>query len=539
MTKRTLGEYLALLLEAHGVRHVFGIPGVHNVEIYRGLPRTGIRHITPRHEQGAGFMADGYARVSGQVGVCFVITGPGLTNIMTAMAQAYADSIPMLVISTVNPLGRLSSGDGWLHEMTDQTAIARQVTASSHMITRAEELPGVVARAFATFAGARPRPVHIDIPTDLLGADASALPPPAVAGRVRPPMADAEAIETAAALLSAARRPVILAGGGARAAGAVLARLAETLDAPVCLTVNARGALAAAHPLAISHSASLPAVRRLIAAADVVLAVGTELGPTDYDAYDAGGFAVPGQLIRIDIDPAQIHRQFPASIGLVGDAGAALAALAARVSSRASGDGAARAEATRIAATAELPEGYGRLREIVETIDRALPGAIMVGDSTQLVYAGNLAFAAGRPNSWFNSATGYGTLGYALPAAIGASLAAIGSGGPARPVVVLVGDGGLQFSVAELASAVDAGVPLIVLAWNNRGYGEIRNFMIARGITPIGVDLATPDLVALARAYGWEASRLERLEGLDAALKAAWADGGRSLIEIDEAMAMA
>ncbi|MGZ2440148.1 thiamine pyrophosphate-dependent enzyme [Sinorhizobium medicae] len=154
---KTVGLYLVELLAAYGVDTVFGIPGVHTVEMYRGLPRSGIRHFTPRHEQGAGFMADGYARATGKPGVCFIISGPGLTNIATAMAQAYGDSVPMLVITSVNPPGRMGSGEGHLHELPDQRQLGRQFTAFSHTILRADELAQVVARAFAVFASARPR----------------------------------------------------------------------------------------------------------------------------------------------------------------------------------------------------------------------------------------------------------------------------------------------------------------------------------------------------------------------------------------------
>src|SRR4051812_40578696 len=173
----TCGEVLVRLLEAYGVDTVFGIPGVHTVELYRGLPATRIRHVTPRHEQGAGFMADGYARVSGKPGVCFIITGPGMTNIATAMAQAYADSIPMLVISAVNALGQIGSGEGWLHELQDQRQLVRQVSVFSHTLMTPAELPKVAARAFAIFAGSRPRPVHIELPLDIIPAAADKLPP--------------------------------------------------------------------------------------------------------------------------------------------------------------------------------------------------------------------------------------------------------------------------------------------------------------------------------------------------------------------------
>ena len=174
----TLGEYLVQLLEAYEVDTVFGIPGVHTVELYRGLANSSIRHITPRHEQGAGFMADGYARVSGKPGVCFIITGPGMTNIMTPMAQAYGDSIPMLVISTVNSHGRMGSGEGWLHELPNQQSTMNSVTAHSRTIHALEELAPALAQAYAQFEGARPRPVHLEIPINLLTQSADHLPKP-------------------------------------------------------------------------------------------------------------------------------------------------------------------------------------------------------------------------------------------------------------------------------------------------------------------------------------------------------------------------
>src|SRR6478752_9148934 len=180
----TCGEVLVRLLEAYGVELVFGIPGVHTVELYRGLPATRIRHVTPRHEQGAGFMADGYARVTGRPGVCFIITGPGMTNIVTAMGQAYGDSIPMLVISTVNSHGRMGSGEGWLHELPNQQALVRQVSAFSHTVNRPEELAPALARAFAVFDSARPRPVHIELPINVMLADAGHLNVPENPARI-------------------------------------------------------------------------------------------------------------------------------------------------------------------------------------------------------------------------------------------------------------------------------------------------------------------------------------------------------------------
>ena len=241
----TIGEALIHLLEAHGVDTVFGIPGVHTVELYRGLARSKIRHVTPRHEQGAGFMADGYARASGKPGVAFIITGPGLTNTLTAMWQARADSVPMLVISGVNATDTLGKGLGHLHELPDQRGMMEKVALFSQRITEAGELPAALARAFSLFSTARPGPVHIEIPIDVMAMPAEGLRPARV--ETAPPRADPAAIAEAATLIAAARQPVILAGGGAKRAEAPLARLAERLDAPVIQTANARGSCTAIH----------------------------------------------------------------------------------------------------------------------------------------------------------------------------------------------------------------------------------------------------------------------------------------------------
>ncbi|MGB3417804.1 MAG: thiamine pyrophosphate-binding protein, partial [Mesorhizobium sp.] len=216
----TVGEALIHLLEAHGVDTVFGIPGVHTVELYRGLAASNIRHITPRHEQGAGFMADGYARASGRPGVAFVITGPGLTNTITAMGQARADSVPMLVISGVNATRTLGKGHGFLHELPDQRGMMEKVALFSQRITEATELPAALARAFSLFATARPGPVHIEIPIDVMALPADGLvAAPIDSAR---PKAKAADIAEAARLADAAQRPLILAGGGARQAQAPL-----------------------------------------------------------------------------------------------------------------------------------------------------------------------------------------------------------------------------------------------------------------------------------------------------------------------------
>jgi acetolactate synthase-1/2/3 large subunit len=531
----TCGELLVQLLESLGVDTVFGIPGVHTVELYRGLPATRIRHVTPRHEQGAGFMADGYARTCAKPGVCFIITGPGMTNIMTAMGQAYADSIPMLVISSVNRTEQLGMRAGRLHELPSQRELTSGVTAFSHTLMRPDELPEVLARAFAVFAAERPRPVHIEIPIDVITAPADHVSRKLGA---RPSRAAPcpEAIARAASLLAAARDPVLLLGGGAIDAGAAAVALAEALDAPTAYTINAKGVLPKGHPLSLGSNQSLVAVRELVLQADVVLAVGTELGETDYDVVFDGNFRIGGTLIRVDIDPRQLNGSFAADLAIVSDASMAMSALCSRLTVPAvpapastPGRGAQRAGQVRAKLDAEWPAPWRAQARTLQVVQDALPDVIIVGDSTQPVYSGNHMFEAARPRSWFNSATGYGTLGYALPAAIGAKLAA-----PHRPVLALIGDGGMQFTLAELAAAVEARAPIIVLLWNNSGYGEIKRYMQNRGIPTIGVDIHTPDFLALARGFGCRAERVPSFSGLHAALRAAAGAECPSLIEVLE-----
>ncbi|WP_028693656.1 5-guanidino-2-oxopentanoate decarboxylase [Pseudomonas cremoricolorata] len=523
----TCGEFLVQQLQAWGVDTVFGIPGVHTVELYRGLPGSGIRHVTPRHEQGAGFMADGYARVSGKPGVCLIITGPGMTNILTAMAQAYADSIPMLVISSVNERDRLGLGKGYLHELPDQRALVAGVAAFSHTVMTVEQLPEVLARAFAVFDSQRPRPVHIELPLDVITAAAGHLP---LRPRVitPPPAAHPALIEQAAQRLRQAQAPLLLIGGGCVAQADAVRRLAEALDAPTALTINAKGLLAPDHPLLLGSNQSLAPVRQLARDADVVLAIGTELGETDYDVVFDGNFQIGGALIRIDIDAAQLTRNHAPTLAIQADAGLAIAALLAQLPQSAERGGAARAAAARRQLAAEF-SGWAHYRRLFDTILEVLPTARLVGDSTQTVYSGNHLLELDGPRRWFNSSTGYGTLGYGLPAAIGAKLAE-----PSRPVISLMGDGGIQFTLAELASAVEARVGVVVLLWNNQGYGEIKRYMQRRDITPVGVDIYTPDFIAIARGFGCVAERARDHAHLQALLREA-PDDRPLLIELAEA----
>ncbi|MDH3468284.1 MAG: thiamine pyrophosphate-binding protein, partial [Gammaproteobacteria bacterium] len=266
------GQTLVKLLEAYGTDTIFGIPGVHTVELYRELPNTSIRHITPRHEQGAGFMADGYARTSGRPGICFLITGPGITNAATALAQAYSDSVPVLAISSVNRTGTLRRGLGCLHELPSQRNLTAQFTAFSHTVLTPDELPAVIAEAFAVFGSRRPRPVHIEIPIDVLTQPGRVTT--AAASAPSRPAPDSSVTREIGNLLKGAAAPVVILGGGARDAGPVATQLIDRLGAPVLLTVAAKGIIDERHPLCVGAALQFAPVQSLIEAADVVLAVG-------------------------------------------------------------------------------------------------------------------------------------------------------------------------------------------------------------------------------------------------------------------------
>ena len=273
-------EALIGLLEAYGVDTVFGIPGVHNIELYRALPRSKIRHILPRHEQGAGFMADGYARATGKPGVCFTISGPGLLNILTPMAEAWSDSSPLLVISSALDIGDSAQGRGRLHEMLDQRGAAASVSSLAMRAYSPKDVRDCVARAFASFASARPRPAYLEIPIDVLkapageGWQARALP--------SRPLPDPAKIAAAIAKLNAAKNPVIILGGGALHAGAAALAIAEKLCAPILTTTAGKGAVPADHPLCLGFKLTRTGIADYLAKSDAVLCAGSELSETDF-----------------------------------------------------------------------------------------------------------------------------------------------------------------------------------------------------------------------------------------------------------------
>jgi 5-guanidino-2-oxopentanoate decarboxylase len=514
----SIGEALVYLLEDYGVDTIFGIPGVHNVEMYRALPRSRIRHILPRHEQGAGFMADGYARATGRPGVCFTITGPGLTNILTPLGQAWSDSSNVLVISTALDIVDSAQGRGRLHEMVGQLEAARGVTSHAMRAHTGADVEDAIARAFSGFAARRPRPAYLEIPLDVLAAPAVGLWDPQTLPQR--PSAPISQINEAARMLKHAEEPFIILGGGALHAGRFAIDIAEALGAPIITTVAGKGAVPAEHPHVWGACLSQPAVQQALQDSDCILAVGTELSETDI--WNTS-FRITAPMIRIDLDPDVLARPHQAELAMVGDAEDALLSIAMSLTGK---------KPLHAKAPAVPDEPLRQMLGQVLQVTRAAlpPETVIASDMTQIAYAANILFPVSHPRRWLHP-VGFGTLGFALPAAIGAKFG-VGD----KPVAVLVGDYGLQFTINELGTAVEHKLALPILLWNNDALGQIRDDMVRKGIQANAVTLRNPDFQALAKAYGARAEKPATLATLAKAIAAALEADGPTLIEMTPQM---
>ena len=520
-----VGEASIKLLEAYGVDTVFGIPGVHTLEFCRGLNQSSIQHVQARNEQGAGFMADGYARASGKPGVALLISGPGVTNAATAMGQSYADSIPMLVLSADAASHTLGKGLGALHEVTSLTDMTAPLTSFSATAMTAEEVPALFARAFSVFSSQRPRPVHIAIPIDVLEMPASGnweaveLPQ-----RPAPP---AKNVERACELLRAATQPMICVGGGATLAGEAITEIAERLGAAVISSIAGKGIVPGVHPLSLGGGVARAEVQEYLQQADVVLAVGTEL--SEVDSFEKT-LKINGKIIRIDIDTNKMNDLYPAKVALLGGAKSSCEAIATelgKVSARL--ETAAEVAAIKQQLRTRLNASEVRHRKALDLLRETLPGeTIVMADVCQLVYTGAFAFDVSAPRLW-NYPGGYCTLGSALPDAIGAKLAR-----PDAPVVAFAGDGGFMFTLQELVTGGELGLALPIILWNNDGLKQIQDDMKLRDIELVGVTGINPDFLALARACHCHATRADTAEALSAAIDSAFAADRPTLIEVGE-----
>ncbi|GII32747.1 thiamine pyrophosphate-binding protein [Planotetraspora mira] len=483
------GQPLIRALAAHGVDIVFGTPRAHGLPAYRHLHGFGVRHVSMRREQGAVHAAYGHARVTGRPGVCLLASGTPTLDAMGAVAQAYRDSVPVLLVSC---------GAG--QTIGDQTAVMGAVTAYSHRVTSVAEIPVAVARAFAAMTSGRPRPAHIEVPADLSEADGAARPVAPI--RLPVPAARAEDLDAAAERLSAAERPVIVAGGGARGAAGELRAVAERLGALVVTTAGGKGVIWDNHPLALGAGTHLHTVADLVEQADAVLVVGSELAPSD---LWNGPLPLYGRLVRIDLDPEQILANAIPEVAVVADAAQALRGLFERL---APGDldpadrklrDEVRDEWRRRKRAESRADGAEWL-EVVDALAAVLPrDAVVAAGAAAISAHGVLAnLPAHHPGAFLY---GDAVAGFGLPAGVGAKIAA-----PCTPLVVLLDEHGAMSALAELAAAAELDLPLpVVVVQSPAGPGDDD---AAPGNPVWASDSPPADLTALARALGCRSVRV-------------------------------
>jgi acetolactate synthase-1/2/3 large subunit len=526
MTGRTGAHLLVESLVGEGVDLLFGIPGVGTLSVYDVfVDHPELRHIEVRHEQSAVFMADGFARASGRVGVAFTSNGPGALNTITAMATAFNDSVPVLHLVSENPPEVRQKGKGHFHDISDQFGIFRPVSGHAAQVVLPDEIPAAVQSAFFALRNRRPRPALVEFANEALTSTATTSPLPP-ASTVQRPIA-ANDISRAAGILAGADRPLVWAGGGIanQEAAASLLRLVERLGAPTITTQKGKGAIPSDHALHIGNWANEQPVRELIAECDVLLAVGTR-----FSYFPTGGWSLrlPERIVQIDIDPAEIGRNYRVDAGIVGDAAAALAAVEAELDLL--GHQPLPWRDDEVAKTlARITEAVGSPIEI-EVLDQIRgvlpPESLVFNDPTTIAFWARSHWKTARPRTWFVP-SGFGTLGYALPAAIGARLAR-----PDAPSLAIIGDAGIMFTIQDLMTAVQESVPVIVVVFNDEGYGVERRHQDHLYGRRSGVDVMPPDFVALARAFGANGLLVDDPAGVGEAVESVLDADGPTLIEV-------
>lgn len=515
----TLIDQVSKILQDIGVTVFFGIPGIHNLPFYRVFHRDGHKLVTVRHEQSAAFMADGFARASGKIAGCLLIDGPGFLNAATAIAQARADSIPMIILT---PSGR-ETERGSLHELTGQAVVSQEITRAHMRLNRTTTVTEISEFLDNSLRQSRPGPVHLEIPLTLL--DGQAPNTEDWTQQRREPEMDHSMLSGAIEVLKNALHPVIVAGGGVVHAQQELIEFAEMIDAPVVNTTNAKGILPSDHPLSVGYSPSFPEIRALLSTADVVIALGTELGETDFDFFLTNKSLEFHYLIRVDIHPNQLRSNATADIGIVGDSQRVLQSILKHDLRRKN------AGNQIVLKTRKLVQRNRHFNEDMNAFLRTIQEQtdVLVGDSSQPNYYAQLLYEPDAARGYFHSVTGFGTLGYGIPATIGAKIAR-----PNARVACLVGDGGAAFTLSELqtASQLSLGIPFIV--WNNEGYGEIDKAMRTESIERYYSSPRPPNFALIAEAFAMHYRQPKNLRELRRELATAYGDDTPTIIEIIE-----
>jgi thiamine pyrophosphate-dependent acetolactate synthase large subunit-like protein len=523
---------LVQALEQLGVELAFGLPGVHNLSIWKALSRSKIRLVGVRHEQAAVYAADGFARTTGRLGVALVTTGPGAANTLGATGEAMASGAPVLVIATDIPtvLRRDGIYRGVLHETRDQTAMFRPVTKAARRVGSTEEIGAAVLASGALARCAASGPVYLGVPTDLLAHQVPALAE-TVPGSAADAGPDPEDFNRAVGLLSRAERPLIWAGGGAlRAdAGSLTGELALALAAPVITTYMSRGLLAPEHPCTVPGPVHAPEVGALWDEADVVLAIGT-----DFDGMMTQNWMMPRAptMIALNVDAADANKNYACDLTLVGDARGVLEALLPRIARR-EGLPELQRRLSSIASevTASVAADDEQAAAFLEIMERVLPAnAVVVADMCIPGYwlAGYRQVPLPRKLAY---PVGWGTLGFAFPASLGACLAGEG------PTICVTGDGGFLFACGELATVAEARIPVTIVLVDDGGYGMLRFDQTQAGDEPFGVDLVRPDFAALASAFGLAAITVDGFgAGFEGALARSVTGDGPQMIVVNAAL---
>ncbi len=533
MNKITGAKLLVNTLEKLNVDHIFGIPGIHNLDVYEEMIDSSINHITARNESGAGFMADGYARVSGKPGVALTITGPGLTNIITPMGQALHDSIPMVVISSQIPTTVLNQGTGFLHELKNSTILAQSVAKESRTVLCPEDIGLYIQEAYYLSMSDRPGPVHVEIPLDILRAYINEKEVPAYIQRksISNSIIDESIVKDATKMLNDANTVAIITGGGAVNCSKEVLSISNKLAAPVVQTVAGKGIIDESHPLCLGTRLHCPEIKGLLKNVDVVLGIGTQLSSTDLWEVP---LSLNGKLIQIDIDSGQFSKNYPADIGIKGDSKNVLNALIPKLNGKKSfnkedivSESINKAK-NQLKELSGIKDGFEYIEEMLKAIRKVLPrDGILCADMTTPAYIGLSEFEVYRERTFLHP-VGFGTLGYALPAAIGAKIAQ-----PQKVVCALEGDGGFQFTMQELAVAIEQEISLPIIIWNNNGYGEIARNEETRGFKKkIAVENINPDFQKLAAAYGIRSFCVRNSKEMEDALRESINEKKVSLIEI-------
>ena len=510
---KTGGEALVHGLLSHGINTIFGVPGVQNDHFYNAVYDAGdqIRHIHARHEQGAAYMALGYAQASGKTGVYVVVPGPGFLNTTAALSTAYALNAPLLCLTGQIHSDQLGRGYGMLHEIPDQLGMLRSLTKWARRVEIPAEVPRLLAMALSEMHSDRPRPVGLEVPMDVLAgkAEIDDCPVPLTVPR---PVLDNCAIDEASRLLAQAHNPIIFVGGGAKHAGDEVRALAEALQAPVLASGSGRGILSDRHPL--SHTFG-PGIR-LWEQADVAIAIGTRLTKPLIEWKSPDHL----ELIRVDIAPQEMSLLTPAAVTIAADCKGALQALLPSL---------ARRNPPRLSRTAEmlalheemaeLYESFQPLLDFIRAIRDTLPeDGIYVEEITQIGYASRVIMPVYQPHTFI--ASGYqGTLGWGFPTALGAKVAF-----PDRAVLSVTGDGGFLFCANELATAVQHGINTVTVVLNDGAFGNVRRMQKELyNERIISTDLVNPDYVSYAESFGAKGVRVHSANELRDALAEAFA----------------